>query len=80
MVLIAGLAAFLAGATGIVYRPPRSGGRRGTKILMRSAGLDVSFLPESARAAVRLCPEVTAPLHEQDRVGTYASLHPAEVL
>lgn len=49
------------------------------KILMRSAGLDVSFVPASARKRLRFFPEVTEPLHRSDRVGTYGSQHLAEV-
>ena len=53
--------------------------RRGTRILMRSAGLDLSFLPAAVRARLRFFPERTEPLHVTDRVGTYGSLHFAEV-
>ena len=52
----------------------------GTKILMRSAGLDLSFVPEDIQARLRFFPEETAALHVTDRVGTYGSLHFAEVL
>jgi S-adenosylmethionine-diacylglycerol 3-amino-3-carboxypropyl transferase len=54
--------------------------RRGTRILMRSAGLDLSFVPAAVRARLRFFPERTEPLHVTDRVGTYGSLHFAEVL
>jgi S-adenosylmethionine-diacylglycerol 3-amino-3-carboxypropyl transferase len=54
--------------------------RQGTKILFRSAGLDLSFLPETVTAKLRFFPELTEPLHQRDRVGTYGSLHLAEVL
>lgn len=54
--------------------------RPGTKILMRSAGLDLSFVPETVQARLCFHPERTLPLHERDRVGTYGSLHFAEVL
>lgn len=54
--------------------------RPGTKILMRSAGFDLSFVPAEARARLRFFPELTRPLHRLDRVGTYGSLHLAEVL
>jgi S-adenosylmethionine-diacylglycerol 3-amino-3-carboxypropyl transferase len=54
--------------------------RRGTKILMRSAGLDLGFVPADVRARLRFYPERTEPLHQLDRVGTYGSLHFAEVL
>jgi S-adenosylmethionine-diacylglycerol 3-amino-3-carboxypropyl transferase len=49
--------------------------RPGTKILMRSAGLDLSFVPEPIRQRVTFHPELTAPLHQLDRVGTYGSFH-----
>jgi S-adenosylmethionine-diacylglycerol 3-amino-3-carboxypropyl transferase len=51
-----------------------------TKILFRSAGIDHSFLPLLAKSALRFRPELSDPLHWQDRVGTYGSLHFAEVL
>ena len=54
--------------------------RPGTKVLMRSAGFDISFVPEDIRARLRFSPEITEPLHLQDRVGTYGSLHFGEVL
>ncbi len=53
--------------------------RKGAKILLRSAGPDLRFLPETVTARLRFFPELTQPLHEQDRVGTYGSLHLAEV-
>ena len=54
--------------------------RPGTKILLRSAGPDLSFLPETVTEKLRFSPELTRPLHQGDRVGTYGSLHLAEVL
>ena len=51
----------------------------GAKVLMRSAGLDLSFVPEEVRARLRFFPERTEPLHRLDRVGTYGSMHFAEV-
>jgi len=54
--------------------------RSGTKILMRSAGLDLSFVPESVLKRLRFFPEITGPMHLTDRVGTYGSLHFAEVI
>ncbi|MFP4226214.1 MAG: hypothetical protein ACLFRF_05750, partial [Desulfobacterales bacterium] len=51
-----------------------------TKILFRSAGIDHSFLPPQAKSALQFRPELSEPLHRQDRVGTYGSLHFAEVL
>jgi S-adenosylmethionine-diacylglycerol 3-amino-3-carboxypropyl transferase len=46
---------------------------------MRSAGPTLDFLPAGVRDQLRFHPHLTAPLHAQDRVGTYASLHLAEV-
>lgn len=51
----------------------------GARILMRSAGLDVSFVPGAARERLRFFPELTSALHADDRVGTYGSQHLAEV-
>lgn len=53
--------------------------RPGANILMRSAGLDVDFIPADIRARLRFHPELTARLHPLDRVGTYGSTHFAEV-
>jgi S-adenosylmethionine-diacylglycerol 3-amino-3-carboxypropyl transferase len=53
--------------------------RPGTRILLRSAGPDLSFLPAAVTARLRFFPELTQPLHLADRVGTYESLHLAEV-
>jgi S-adenosylmethionine-diacylglycerol 3-amino-3-carboxypropyl transferase len=53
--------------------------RPGSKILMRTAGLDVDYLPSNARTSLRFFPEKTQALHPQDRVGTYGSMHLAEV-
>jgi S-adenosylmethionine-diacylglycerol 3-amino-3-carboxypropyl transferase len=52
----------------------------GAKILMRSAGLDVGFLPMLAQQALRFFPQTTDELHLHDRVGTYGSTHLAVVL
>ncbi|MEM7531830.1 MAG: BtaA family protein [Chloroflexota bacterium] len=52
----------------------------GTKILMRSASPTVDFLPPVVPSKLCFHPERTDILHQQDRVGTYASLHMAEVL
>ncbi|MGL5017044.1 MAG: DUF3419 family protein [Luteolibacter sp.] len=54
--------------------------RPGTRILMRSAALDIDFVPQSIRDRLRFQPERTARLHQLDRVGTYGSTHFAEVL
>jgi S-adenosylmethionine-diacylglycerol 3-amino-3-carboxypropyl transferase len=53
--------------------------RPGTKILLRSAGLTLDFVPEDIRARLLFFPELTDPLHLTDRVGTYGSLSFAEV-
>jgi S-adenosylmethionine-diacylglycerol 3-amino-3-carboxypropyl transferase len=52
----------------------------GAKILMRSAGVNLDFIPASIRTRLRFFPERTETLHQLDRVGTYGSLHFAEVL
>lgn len=52
----------------------------GAKVLMRSASLDIGFVPEFARRRLRFFPERTEALHQLDRVGTYGSLHFAEVI
>lgn len=52
----------------------------GSKILMRSAANDITFIPKDIRSCLRFFPKLTDALHRQDRVGTYASLHLAEVL
>lgn len=54
--------------------------RPGAKVLLRSAGPEVRFLPETVTSRLRFFPERTRPLHAQDRVGTYGSLHLAEVI
>jgi S-adenosylmethionine-diacylglycerol 3-amino-3-carboxypropyl transferase len=54
--------------------------RPGTKVLMRSAGLDLSFVPPEVLERVRFMPEKTAALQWRDRVGTYGSFHAGEVL
>lgn len=63
----------------LIFANSRQGDPR-TKILLRSAGLDTAFLPAEAASRLRFLPEITAPLHPQDRVGTYGSVHFAEVL
>ena len=52
----------------------------GSRILLRSASDHLDFLPEWTRRALRFFPDMTEALHRQDRVGTYGSLHFAEVL
>ena len=54
--------------------------RPGSKILMRSAGFELDYLPGFIASALRFRPELTKSLHPGDRVGTYGSLHFAEVL
>jgi S-adenosylmethionine-diacylglycerol 3-amino-3-carboxypropyl transferase len=54
--------------------------RPGTKILLRSASHDLGFLPAPVTDRLRFFPELTRPLHQIDRVGTYGSLHLAEVV
>lgn len=53
--------------------------RPGTRILFRSAAPKVDFLPPFVAERVRFDPEWTSVLHARDRVGTYGSLHLAEV-
>ena len=52
----------------------------GAKILLRSASQQPDFLPTDVRAHLRFFPERTEALHPLDRVGTYASVHLAEVV
>lgn len=52
----------------------------GAKILARSAGTQLDFLPDAATAALRPLPEISAPFEAIDRVGTYGGLLLAEVL
>jgi S-adenosylmethionine-diacylglycerol 3-amino-3-carboxypropyl transferase len=54
--------------------------RPGTRILLRSAGLDCAFIPGEIVTRLRFRPDLTGPLHATDRVGTYGSLHLAEVI
>ncbi|MBY0504088.1 MAG: BtaA family protein [Bryobacteraceae bacterium] len=54
--------------------------RPGTRILMRSAGPRIDFLPTAALERLRLFPEVAREMHQLDRVGTYGSTLLAEVL
>jgi S-adenosylmethionine-diacylglycerol 3-amino-3-carboxypropyl transferase len=52
----------------------------GTRVLFRSASTSTNWLPEFVRERLRFFPEQTEGLHGLDRVGTYGSLHFAEVL
>ena len=54
--------------------------RPGTRIIMRSVSADSSFVPVEARSRLRFFPDLTQHLHQLDRVGTYRSLHFAEVV
>lgn len=54
--------------------------RPGSKVLLRSAGLNINFLPAEVLPALRFHDELTNDLHKQDRVGTYGCLSMAEVL
>ncbi|MGM0453309.1 MAG: DUF3419 family protein [Thermodesulfobacteriota bacterium] len=53
--------------------------RPGTRVLFRSAGADCDFLPAHVTASLQFQPGRTQWLHRQDRVGTYGSLHFAEI-
>lgn len=53
--------------------------RPGTRIVLRSAGLDANFIPADIREKLIFRPDLTESLHCTDRVGTYGSLHLAEV-
>jgi S-adenosylmethionine-diacylglycerol 3-amino-3-carboxypropyl transferase len=53
--------------------------RPGTKILMRSAALELDFIPDFVQSRVTFHPHLTEPLHQQDRVGTYGSFHFATI-
>jgi S-adenosylmethionine-diacylglycerol 3-amino-3-carboxypropyl transferase len=50
----------------------------GAKVIMRSAGLNINFA-KSFTNHYNWFPELTKPLHSQDRVGTYGSLHLAQI-
>jgi S-adenosylmethionine-diacylglycerol 3-amino-3-carboxypropyl transferase len=54
--------------------------RPGTRILLRSASPSLDFIPADIRHHLNFHPELTRILHRQDRVGTYGSLHLAEVI
>lgn len=53
--------------------------RSGTKILLRSAALEVDFFPDFVLSAVHFEKEKAAKSHQLDRVGTYGSVYLAEV-
>lgn len=52
----------------------------GSKVLLRSAGDGTGLVPEHIKPRLRTLTEPLAQLHQQDRVGTYASLHLWEVV
>ena len=54
--------------------------RPGTRILLRSAGPEIDFIPVAALERLRLFPEVAGRMHQLDRVGTYGSTLLAEVI
>lgn len=49
--------------------------KSGTRILFRSAGTTLDFLPDFVFDHVQFQPELTEPAHQRDRVGTYESTH-----
>lgn len=51
----------------------------GTRILLRSAAEEVDFFPQFVLDRVEFEQEVTAKTHQEDRVGTYASVYMATV-
>ncbi len=51
----------------------------GAKMLLRSAGSTVDFIPADIRERLQFRPQLTAELHQMDRVGTYGSTHFAEL-
>lgn len=53
--------------------------RPGTQIIQRTAADELDFIPESISSYLQFYPELTQNLHSTDRVGTYGSLHLAEV-
>jgi S-adenosylmethionine-diacylglycerol 3-amino-3-carboxypropyl transferase len=52
----------------------------GAKVLMRSAGITHDFLPAEVLERLRFQRNRTEQLHPTDRVGTYGSLHFAEIV
>jgi len=53
--------------------------RPGTRIIQRTASDELDFIPRQVTNRLRYYPELTQDLHITDRVGTYGSLHLAEV-
>lgn len=54
--------------------------RPGAKILLRTVANDLEFIPRDTRERLRFFPDRCEPLHRLDRVGTYGSMHLAEVI
>ena len=54
--------------------------RPGAKVLLRSAAMDIDFIPDEVKKRLKFFPELTEPLHVTDRVGTYGSTHFAEIV
>lgn len=52
----------------------------GAKVLLRSATAQLDFVPAEIQPHLRFRPDLTEPLHSLDRVGTYASVHFAEII
>jgi S-adenosylmethionine-diacylglycerol 3-amino-3-carboxypropyl transferase len=52
---------------------------KGTTILLRSASMEVNFLPPSVHEAVEFDISAAAKLHDLDRVGTYGSFYIGQV-
>jgi len=49
------------------------------KVLMRTAAMEIDFIPERVADNLRRFPELAADMHRRDRVGTYGNLMLAEV-
>lgn len=74
------LASHLPEALEAEWRAIFAATRPGARILMRSAGLNVDFIPAFAKERLRFFDDLTRPLHAEDRVGTYGSQHLMEVM
>ena len=73
------LAAHDAAGLAVEWRLILENSHPGTRILMRSASVQIDFLPPDILGRIRLHPEITDRLHPLDRVGTYGSTLLAEV-